>query len=259
MTHSLLQQISKPFSRKLENGLQRKTPGSPGTKLFIASTAFSAYRNRHLGSLMYCCAAWELVGKCFDQCSFECIDFRGPSQIIASLPRERIAEREAEICNLSWTQTEKDNALAKCRLGLRAWCTKNPMLCLHAVTDEDGHPWRMWTNLAGDSVKIGARSLRHHCHETILGYVQKAPDGIRWEIDKNEFGELMATKKRILLPAPMGFHTAFTGVQEGWDRRFHSRFINIYLRVACSRSRWDFVQPLQMCGEMVLSILIQRA
>ena len=39
-----------------------------------------------------------------------------------------------------WTQTEKDNALAKCRLELRAWRTKKPMLCLHAVTDEDGQP-----------------------------------------------------------------------------------------------------------------------
>ena len=48
------------------------------------------------------------------------------------------AEREAEIGNLPWTQTEKDNALAKCRLGLRAWRAKKPMLCLHAVTDEDG-------------------------------------------------------------------------------------------------------------------------
>ena len=36
---------------------------------------------------------------------------------------------------------------------------------------------------------------RHHCYETILGFVQKAPDDIRWEIDKNEFDELMATTK----------------------------------------------------------------
>ena len=67
-------------------------------------------------------------------------DFHGLSQIIASLTRASIAEREATAHNLPWTQTEKDNALAKCRLSLRAWVSKKPMLCLHAVTDEEGHP-----------------------------------------------------------------------------------------------------------------------
>ena len=77
--------------------------------------------NRHLGTLMRCCEAWEPVGTCFDPISFECTDFEGLSQIIASLTRESLAEREAETWNLPWTQTEKDNALAKCRLGLRAF------------------------------------------------------------------------------------------------------------------------------------------
>ena len=53
--------------------LLRETPGSPAAKLLTASTALRAYRNRHLGTLMHCCEAWEPVGKCFDQCSFECI------------------------------------------------------------------------------------------------------------------------------------------------------------------------------------------
>ena len=39
--------------------------------------------------------AWELVGKCFDQRSSECVDFHGLSQNIARFTRERIAEREA--------------------------------------------------------------------------------------------------------------------------------------------------------------------
>ena len=51
---------------------------------------------------------------------------------------------------------EKDNTLAKCRLGLRALRTKKPMLCLHAVTDEDGHPLEN----EDESGRIGARSLR---------------------------------------------------------------------------------------------------
>ena len=36
---------------------------------------------------------------------------------------------------------------------------------------------------------------RHHCHETILEYVQKTPDDIQWETDKRELDEMMATKK----------------------------------------------------------------
>ena len=100
--------------------LLRKTPDSLGAKLLTASTALRAHRNRHLGTLMRCCEAWEPVEKCSDPSSFECIDLHGQNQIVASLTRESLAEREAEIGNLSWTQTEKDNALANCRLGLRA-------------------------------------------------------------------------------------------------------------------------------------------
>ena len=131
--------ILKKARERTVRELSSKTPGSLGAKLLTASTALRACRNRHLGTLMRCCDVWETVGKCFDLNSFECIDFHGLNQIIASLTRESLAEREAELGSLSWTQTEKDNALAKCRLGLRAWCAKKPMLCLHAVTDEDGH------------------------------------------------------------------------------------------------------------------------
>ena len=43
---------------------------------------------------------------------------------------------------------------------------------------------------------------RHHHKETILRYVQKAPDDICWEIYINEFDELMATKESA--PDPDG-------------------------------------------------------
>ena len=85
--------------------LLRETPGSQGAKLLTSSTALRTYRNRHLGTLMHCFEAWELVGKCIDQCSFECIDFHGLTQMIARLTRERITEREAEIRNLPCPQT----------------------------------------------------------------------------------------------------------------------------------------------------------
>ena len=187
---------------------------------------------------MHCCETWEPVGKCFDQCSFECIDFHGLSQIIASSTRERIAEREAEICNLPWTQTETDNALAKCRLGLCAWRSKKPMLCLHAVTDEDGHPLEnedvsgrrpceYWSKIFEARIE----GERHHCHEIMLGYVQKAPDDIRWEIVRNEFDELMVTKK-CPNQVPMGFLKISTGAREDWVLSSSFMCINVCLRVA---------------------------
>ena len=108
--------------------LSRKTPASIGAKLLIASTALRAYRNRHLGTLMRCCEAWKPIEDCFDTPSFECVDFQRLSQIIANLTRETLAEREAEITNLLWTQTEKDTALARCRGGQRAWRNKKPVL-----------------------------------------------------------------------------------------------------------------------------------
>ena len=60
--------------------------------------------------LMRCCEAWKPSADCFDPMSFECVDFQRLSKIIANLTRENLAEREAEITNLPWTQTEKDTA-----------------------------------------------------------------------------------------------------------------------------------------------------
>ena len=82
----------------------------------------------------------EPVEKCFGPISFECVDFQRLSQIIAKVTRENLAEREAEITNLPRTQTEKNNASARCRIGQRAWRIKKPVLCQSAVTDEEGHP-----------------------------------------------------------------------------------------------------------------------
>ena len=124
---------------------------------------------------MRCCEAWEPVGRCFDPISFECTDFHLLSQIIASVTHESLAEREAEIRNLPWTQTEKDDALAKCRLGLRAWRAKMPLLCLHAVTDEDGHPLENEDELGrrlfeywSATFQARAEGPRHHQFEDLL-------------------------------------------------------------------------------------------
>ena len=69
---------------------------------------------------MRCCEVRKPIENCFDPISFECVDFQKLSQIIANFTREILAEREAEITNLPWTQSEKHNALPRCRIGQRA-------------------------------------------------------------------------------------------------------------------------------------------
>ena len=132
----LLQKAKEVTTREL----LKQTPDCIGAKLLITSTALRAFRNRHLGTLMRCCEAWKPVEDCFDTFSFECIDFQRLNQIIASLTRENLEAREAEVSNLPWTQTEKDTVLARCRSSQRAWRNKNPVLTLSAVADEEGHP-----------------------------------------------------------------------------------------------------------------------
>ena len=136
-----LMQIIEKARKRTGHELLRNTPGSPGAKLLIAATAMRARGTYMWAHSCTCCAAWEPVGQCFDRYSFECTTFHGLCQIIASLTRESIAERETAVHGLPWTQTEKDNALAKCRLSVRAWVSEKPMLCLHGVTDEEGYPF----------------------------------------------------------------------------------------------------------------------
>ena len=165
----------------------------------------------------------------------------GLSQIMASL-----AERAAEICNLPSTQTEKHNAFAMRRLGLRAWRSKKPML--HAVTDEDSGKW---TRIGQEAMRIlgtifeaRIEGERHHCHETIFRYVQKALDDIRWEIDRNEY-ELMATKKDSA-PGPNGIPYSLNRCAGGLGCQF---LFNAYKHVIeggpvpaqCAASRTVFI------------------
>ena len=140
--------------KRAHHELLHNTPGSPSTKLLIAATATRADRNRHLGILMRCCAAWEPVGKCFDQGSFECLDFHGLSQI----------------ASLTWL-----NGRQRCTtyLGLR----------------------RKKTTPGPNADSACERGERHPTHETVLEHVQKAREGIQWKIHKQEFDEMIATKK----------------------------------------------------------------
>ena len=134
------------------------------------------------------------------------LSLQGLSQIVANLTRESVAEREADIKNLPWTQTEKDNPLARCRIELCAWRVKKSMLYLNAVTDEDSHPLenedesgRRLCEYWGSIFQARVEGPKHHQYENILRYVQKAPDDIRWTFDLTEFDELIALKKNSVL------------------------------------------------------------
>ena len=105
---------------------------------------------------------------------------------------------------------QKDNALARCRIGQRAWRAKGPMLYLNAVTDEEGPPLenedesgRRLCEYCGLTFQARAEGPRHHQFENLLQHVQKAPDDVRWVIDRTEFDELIAMKKDSA-PCPDG-------------------------------------------------------
>ena len=83
------------------------------------------------------------------------------------------------------------------------------MLCLTAVTDEDGHPLENEDESGRRRCECGSifqarvEGPRHHQHEEILRYVQQAPDDTRWTIDQAEFDDLLTLKKDSA-PGPDG-------------------------------------------------------
>ena len=141
--------------------LSRKTPDCIGAKLPIATSALRAYRNRHLGTLMRCCEAWQPIEDCFDTSSFECVDFQRLCQIIADLTRETLEEREAEITNLPWTQTEKTLLQPDAEVDNVFGVTRN--MCYLSVLSQmkRATPWKMKMNLEEDFVSIGEPFSRH--------------------------------------------------------------------------------------------------
>ena len=127
----------------------------------VASTAVRAYRNRHLGTLIHCCEAWEPVWQCFDQNSFECIDFHELSQIIASLARERLSEEKLKSTIFIGHRRKRTTPLQSADLvfalgAQRNRCFVSTQLPMKMVT-----LWKMKMNQAGDYVNIGARFSKH--------------------------------------------------------------------------------------------------
>ena len=126
---------------------------------------------------------WRMVSKCFSvsqavvqflNCSSSCFDcitfvyinFRGFNQIIASLTHGSIAEREEAMRKLPWTQTEKDSTV---QLWTESTCLVRQTNTAHARICS------LWSQV------FEARAVddQDHSCETILSYVQRAPENIQ--------------------------------------------------------------------------------
>ena len=102
---------------------------------------------------MRCCEPWKPVENCFDPISFECVDFQTLSHIIAKLTRDNLAEREAEITNLPWTQTEKNNAASQMQDA--PGVSQNPCFALALSLMKMAISWTTKTNQEECFVSIG--------------------------------------------------------------------------------------------------------
>ena len=80
------------------------------------------------------------------------------------------------------------------------------MLCLHAVTGDEGRPiddedesgrrlCAYWDRIFEARIK----DERHNEYETILDHVQRAPEDMQWTVVKREFDEMLATKRESVL------------------------------------------------------------
>ena len=87
-------------------------------------------------------------------------------------------------------------------------------------------PWKMKTNQAGVcdclSSIFQARVVgeRHHLHEIILRYVQKALDDTSWGIDRDGFDELVTSQKQESAPFPDGIPYGFCRSAGGLGSQF---------------------------------------
>ena len=73
---------------------------------YLLLLLFVPFLYRHLGTLMRCCEAWKPAENIFDPISLECVVFQRLSQIIANFTSETLEEREADVTNFPWTQTQ---------------------------------------------------------------------------------------------------------------------------------------------------------
>ena len=135
--------IIEKAKRRAHHEHMRSTLGSPSTKLFDCCYCHGGFREQTSGNIdALLRGLGNLSAYASTNALFECVDFHGLSQIIASLTRASIAEREAAAHNVPWTQTEKRQRLGQMQTQLASMGFQGNRcsLCLHAVTDEEGHP-----------------------------------------------------------------------------------------------------------------------
>ena len=92
-----------------------------------------------------------------------------------------------------WTQTEKDNAFAKCRLSLLAWVSNEEVRSLDDEDESGTMLCTYWAKIFESCIE----DERHPAYETILEYLQKAPEDIHWTIGRQEFDEMVATTDKV--------------------------------------------------------------
>ena len=118
------------------------------------------------------------------------VDFQRLSQIIANLTRENLAEREAEITNLPWTQRER-----QCFGQMQNWTnvhgvTKNQCFLSVLSLMKRAIPLKTKMNLEEDFVSIGEPFSKH---------VVKAPDINSTEISYDTVKRLLTTSAGPLI------------------------------------------------------------
>ena len=100
------------------------------------------------------------------------------------------------------------------------------MLCLHAITNEEGHPLEdedesgvilctYWSKI----FESRTEGERHPAHETTHEFVQKDPEDIQWTIDKQEFDEKNCNKEESA-PGPDGVPNGIHRSAGGLGSRF---------------------------------------
>ena len=134
--------------------LLRKTLSSQGAKLLTGPIALRACRNRHLGTLMHCCETWEPVGNALIN-ALSTPDHCEPHALKGSQK-----ERQAEISNLPWTQTEKYTPWRSADLVFVPGAPRNQRLVFTLLPMRTVILWKTKTNRAGDYVNIGPQSFR---------------------------------------------------------------------------------------------------
>ena len=179
--------------------------------------------------------------KCFDPNSFECIDFHGLSQSIASLTRERLTERERLKSVISIGHRRKRTTpWQSADLVFALDAPRNQCSAFTLLPMKMAILWKTSMNRAGGCANIGARFPKHALKARGTIAMRLSCDTSRKHRTTFD-GKLTETnlmnswpQKKSPLLALMGFHIASTVVREAWVLSFSATRTNMCFRVAPS-------------------------